>query len=77
LYILIFMILKEKLESLGDKTTSVPVCPPRISYETTRDRTRGYNVRSTIRDAWAITRPIVLTHCVYNWQWRNEYWLWA
>jgi hypothetical protein len=43
--------------TLGEKSVSVPLCPPQIPHGLTRNRTRASAVRGRRLTAWAMARP--------------------
>jgi hypothetical protein len=45
-----------RTEALGEKPVLVPLCPPQIPHEPTRNRTRVSVVRGRRLTAWAMAR---------------------
>jgi hypothetical protein len=53
---------REKPKYSGKTLFPVPLCPPQIPHEMTRNRTRAFAVRGRQLTAWAMARPKDITY---------------
>jgi hypothetical protein len=58
------VISRGKEKKLGGKPAQVPLRPQRISYEVTRDWTRGFTERSQLLTVWANMKALIPRNCM-------------